>query len=95
MSLSITEYRCKLINKILFAQSQDEVRRYVDASMKGLREHKVNGHLIARFVEKTMQDLSEFTPMNHDDRQWSNIKMARILFNRLKPAVPENEHDVR
>jgi len=44
MSQTITEYRCKLINKILFARSQEEVRRIIDAAVRGLREHRLNGH---------------------------------------------------
>lgn len=91
MSPTITEYRCKLINKILFARSEDEVRRFIAAAMRGLKEHKVNGHLITRFVEKASQDLNGFSPMNQDVQQWANIKTARMQFNQLKTAIRENE----
>ena len=62
------------------------------AALKGLHQHKVNGHLIARFVEKTCQNLNEFTPMLLDAQQWSNIRIARIQFNQLKHTAQENEH---
>lgn len=87
MSLSLDEYRCKLINKILFADSQQEVARYCDAAMNGLEHHKVNGHIVARFVEKVISELELFDPMNKDAQQWSNIQMARILFNRIKQKI--------
>lgn len=89
MSLSLDEYRCKLINKILFAGSQVEVRRLCDASMKGLEQHKVNGHIVARFVDKMISELEQFNPMNKDAQQWSNIRMARIQFNRIKQQISD------
>lgn len=87
MPLSLDEYRCKLINKILFAGSRDEVKRFCDAAMKGLEHHKVNGHIVVRFVEKVISELEKFNPMKKDALQWSNIQMARIQFNRIKQQI--------
>lgn len=84
MSLSMDEYRTKLINKILFAASQEEVKRFIDAAIKALEQNKVNGHIISRFIEKLISDLELFDPMEKEAQQWSNIKFARILFNRIK-----------
>ena len=91
MSNTIDDYRCKLINKILFAQSQDEVKRFVEAAMKGLQAHNVNKHIIARFIEKMLQHLGEFNAMNQDAQQWSNIKMARIQFNQVKRSLNQEQ----
>lgn len=87
MPLSLDEYRSKLVNKILFAGSQEEVKRFCDAAMKGLEHHQVNGHIIARFVDKVISGLEQFNPMESDAQQWSNIKMARIQFNRIKQQL--------
>ena len=87
MTLSLDEYQYKLINKILVADSQQEVRRYCDAAMNGLDQHKVNEHIVARFVEKVISELELFNPMDKDAQQWSNIQMARILFNRIKQRL--------
>ena len=84
MALRLDEYRTKLINKILFARSQDEVKRFIDAAMKAMDQYKVNGHLIVRFVDKMYSELNLFNPMNKDAQQWSNISMAKIIFNRIK-----------
>jgi len=84
MPLSLDEYRCKLINKILFASSQEEVKRFCDAAIKGLEQNKVNGHIVGRFVDEMISELKLFNPMNKDAQQWSNIQMARIHFNRIK-----------
>lgn len=84
MSLTITEYRCKLINLILCARCEKDVRRFIHASIKGLTERGLNGHLILRFVEKTAQDLNTFIPGNKDGQQWGNIQAARRQFDQLK-----------
>jgi hypothetical protein len=84
MSLTLNEYTAKLINKILFAGSQEEVKRFIDAAMKALEQNKVNGHLIARFIDKMAGELEQFNPMNKDAQQWSNIRYSKIIFNRMK-----------
>ena len=87
MPLSLDEYRCKLINKILFAASQEEVKRYCDAAMKGLELHNVNGHIVIRFIDKIISELELFNPMNKNAQQWSNIQLARIQFNRIRNGL--------
>ena len=80
MKISLDDYRRKLINKILFASSKQEVERFVNAAMKSLQERKVNGHVIARFVEKAIKNLEEFTSVDHNTQQWTNIHYARTHF---------------
>lgn len=92
MSLSIHDFRCKLITKIVFAASQDEVKRYIDTAMKALSDRKVNGHLVARFVEKTLKDLEGFSPADHGSPQWANIRIARIQLSKAKRSGPEAAH---
>ena len=92
MSLSLYECRTKLINKILFAASQEEVKRFIDAAIKALEQNKVNGHIISRFIEKMISDLELFNPMKKDAQQWSNIKMAKIYFHRLKIVFKSPAH---
>lgn len=84
MSATIDDYRCKLINKILFAGSDEEVMRYADAAMTGLEQHKVNGHIVARFVTKMIGELENYTPMEEHAQQWSNVRVARIYFSLIK-----------
>lgn len=84
MSITIDDYRCKLINKILFSGSPDEVRRFINTAMKSLEEHKVNGYIIVRFVNKMILDLEQFDPANKNAMQCNNIEMAKTLFKRIK-----------
>jgi hypothetical protein len=71
----------------MFASSQDEVKRYIDAAIKSLEQNKVNGHFIVRFIDKMSDELESFSPMNKDAQQWSNIKMSLICFNRIKRSL--------
>lgn len=87
MSLTLVEYRCKLVNQILFAGSQGEVQRIVEAGLKGLETDTVNGSTVAKFLQEIVSDLTEFNPVNYNAQQWSNIKMARVLFNRAKAVL--------
>jgi hypothetical protein len=87
MSLSLEEYKAKLTRKILFADSQEEVKRFIDAAMKALEQNKVNGHIILRFVNKIIGELELFIPEKKDVRQESNIKIAKIILNRIKKQL--------
>lgn len=84
MSLSLDEYRTKLVNHILYAESQNEVKRFIDAAVNALEKNKINGHLIDLFVNKIIFELDGFSPMNKDAQHWSNIRIASILFKRIK-----------
>lgn len=84
MPLSLDEYRVKLLGKILQASSQDDVKRYIDTALNALDKHKVNGHIVSRFIDKIISDLEQFNPMKKEAQQWSNIKIAGVLFNRIK-----------
>lgn len=87
MSVSLDDFRTKLINKILFAASQGEVKRFIGTAMNVLELNKVNDHLINGFIEKISSDLELFNPMQKEAQQWSNIKMAMILCNRIKKQL--------
>ncbi|MEO7523538.1 MAG: hypothetical protein ABIT58_05550 [Ferruginibacter sp.] len=87
MSLSLTEYQGKLISKIMSANSQEEVKRYIETAMKSLEQYNLNGHIIHRFVDRIIIEFESFSPMNKNAGQWSNIKMARICFNKIKRQI--------
>jgi hypothetical protein len=87
MNTTMEDYSGKLVSKVLLAASQEEVKRYIDAAMKSMVTHKVNAHIVARFVDKALLYLREFSPMDHNAQQWTNIKMAIILFNQLKLSL--------
>ncbi len=92
MSLQSEEQRTTLINAILFAQSQEEVKHMIDITFKEWQQKEVSGELVTHFVNKIIGHLELFSPMKKEAQQWSNVKMAGILFNRIKNqlTVPFN-----
>jgi cell division septum initiation protein DivIVA len=84
MSLTLNEYTVKLVNKILIARSQEEVKQFVDDAVKALEQNKIEGQMKVRFIEIIAAELEQFNPMNKDAQQWSNIRYTKIIFNRMK-----------
>jgi len=83
MTGTINEYSAKLINEILPAASQEAVEKMIDESMNVLKQKKVNGQVLVNFVENMVAELEQFSPMNKDAQQWSNIKLSKIIFHRI------------
>jgi hypothetical protein len=84
MLLPLDEFRAQLINDLVFAGTQKEVHRIIDISVDALKLNKVNPHVISRFIDRVIGELGLFNPISKDVRQWSNIKLARILLMRLR-----------
>ena len=84
MPINSDEYRARLINSILFANSHDEVKRYIGTMTREFEQNKIGGHFTDQFVDSVSEELDSFTPMNKDAQQWSNIQLARVLFRRIR-----------
>jgi len=78
--MTLSAFREKLVDKILCAPTQDHAGRLVDAALKALHKHRVNGHLVARFIEKTTRQLAEHASAHPDSQQAANISVARLRF---------------
>ena len=59
----------------------------IDAAIKALEQKRVPGHIIVRFVDKLLFELSEFSPMNIHAQHWNNIKIALVLLTRIKNSL--------
>jgi hypothetical protein len=84
MALLSDEVRETLIQQVLFASSQAEVKHFIDDARLAMEKDKVNKHVISGFVDHVINDLSLFTPLQKQVQEWSNIKAAKILLNRIK-----------
>lgn len=82
MAISLEDYRLKLINKILSASSQDDVKKFVGTAIRSLKENKVHDHVITRFILKTIARLEVIKIEIKDLQQSKNIQTSRIeLYN--------------
>lgn len=89
MANRIDEHRCRLMNKILFANSQEEVIQSIDDALKYPGAEQVSEDFINGFAERLLDDLKLFSPINKDAQQWSNIRMAIVYLKRIKVGIKE------
>ena len=92
MALILNEYSRELVNKILFADSQAEVKHFIDTGLKELKTPGINGHLIIKFLDQAIDDLNEFSPMNYEAQQWANIKIARIILGKVRRSLQPEQY---
>ena len=76
-------YRAALINDVLMAGSQEEVRLLIDTTIAFLEINKINGYIIGQFIHDSTVDLEKFNPETRTSQQWSNIKMAMIHLRKV------------
>lgn len=87
MAQTLDDCRYDLINTILFAHSQDEVKSSIDNILLDLKTHQINKHLVVRFIDKAIGHLQLFSPLDHDSQQWANIKTARFHLNQARTSM--------
>lgn len=81
--------RSTLIQQILSAKSQEEVMKLIDASIKWTRADLLGEPGLRSFVDRTLNEIRQSDPLNKSAEQWSNLKMAKIYFNRILRGFSE------
>ena len=81
-SSNFTETELK--NKILVAGSQEDVKSLIDYTLKKMAQNKVSAENISQFIDLNIHQLENLNPLNKNERQWSNINMARIHLQHIK-----------
>ncbi|HPZ86866.1 MAG TPA: hypothetical protein PLQ32_02100 [Flavihumibacter sp.] len=76
-TICLEDYRCKLLSKIRQSETQPQVKRYLDAAIKGLQSHRVNPHITLRFIHRVEQELEKFQPEDGDALQWQNVQAGK------------------
>jgi len=90
MARTLDEYRHKLIDKILLAESSRDVLRFSDTALRSLNEHNVHSYIIVRFIDKTLMNLEEVSALRIGEKQQSNIKSAIDHFVHVRRKYQNN-----
>jgi|GEM_PF-1621107 hypothetical protein len=90
MARTLDEYRHKLIDKILLAESSRDVLRFSDTALRSLNEHDVHSYIIVRFIDKTLMNLEEVSALRIGEKQQSNIKSAIDHFVHVRRKYQNN-----
>ena len=81
--------RSTLIQQILSAKSQEEVTKLIDASLNWTRSDLLGDSGLRSFVDRILSEIRQCDPLSNSAEQWSNLKMARIYFNRILRGFSE------
>ena len=88
--LSPDAYRSRLLQRILLAHSEEEVRRSIDEAMLALETHRVHGHAVLRFVEIILSEFESFNNTQINSQQRNNIVLSRALLERIRGRLLVN-----
>lgn len=89
MVAAINTFCCKLINKLLFADSHDEMQTIIYTAVKELKEHTVHNYIIGRLLDKTIESLGDMKPYDNNSQQYANIKMSKIALTQFKTSISQ------
>ena len=81
--------RSSLIQQILSAKSHEEVTKLIDASLNWTRSDLLGDTGLKSFVDRILSEIRQCDPLSNSAEQWSNLKMARIYFNRILRGFSE------
>lgn len=84
MKKSLNELGENLIEHIKVATSQKEVAQIIHNALKPVIQDDTIDNIDYPFIENFSNKLHTFSAYTTDSMQWSNIKMARIILNRIK-----------
>jgi len=76
MSISLDKFRAKLVIKILYARSTEETERFINAAIRAMRKTKMNGQIIASFVERVISQLGHTQALKTNSVYGNNIITA-------------------
>ena len=81
---NIDDYRHKLVQNILQAESPEEIKWMLLSSIEDLKDHQINGHLISRFIEKSINQLNGLSLLDTDIKVSINSKFAKAQLELIK-----------
>lgn len=88
--MTINAFKDKLVQKIAAASTDSEVSRYIHTAMRCLKRENVNGHLIARFVDKALMKLQQVNSQPIEHHNANSINHAISEFVKIKAGIHSN-----
>jgi hypothetical protein len=92
---NLDDYRRKLVMKIVHADSYEQIKRYLFTATKALEEHQLNGHLINRFIDKSINQLHGLGLLELNPKAKLNALYAKRQLELIKRRITENKTDVQ
>lgn len=89
MAKNINEFRLKLICKIRQADSEQAISRFIDTAVRTLTKKKVHGHLIVRFLERSIADVQGDEIGTEQDLNQNKFLISLKLLRLAKKNMTE------
>lgn len=92
MKTTMDKFRAKLVIKMLYAGSFQELKRFIDAAMGALKKGTADGSAIAGFIDKVIHQLEFIASSTTNAFELGNITKAKsfLLSSRAQLAGLEN-----
>ena len=87
MNTSLDKFRAKLVIKILYAGSLNELKRFIEAAVKSLRKEKVESHYIAGFIDKVLHQLEFIISSTTDALKLGNLTNAKNFLQHTRQQI--------
>jgi hypothetical protein len=91
MAKTTNEFRLNLLSKIRQADTTYAIERYIITATKTLASKKVNGHLIDRFLDRSIADLqadlSDPSRLLIQEKVSAGLKFLRVAKSNLIATV--------
>jgi hypothetical protein len=81
---NLDDYRHKLVDKILAAESYEQIKLFLLTAVKSMKEHDVHEHLISRVIDKTLNQLHGISLLGEDVKRELNIRYAKSQLALIK-----------
>lgn len=88
---SLDDYRHKLVEKILHANSFEQIKRFILTALRSLHKHQVNGHLVARFIDKAIDQFDGLSLLDLDIHCRLNAKYAKSQLEIIRRHTEESK----
>lgn len=90
---NLDDYRHKLVDKILIAGTYEQIKCFLLTAIKSMKEREVHGHLINRFIDKTINQLHAISLLDEDLKRQLNIKYAKSQLELIKRRGDEEKNN--
>ncbi|WP_298299698.1 hypothetical protein [Hydrotalea sp.] len=77
----------ELLEKVLIARNQNEVKQRIDTFIDLLQQMGTNEEKMKSILIDMQTQLDQCNPFHYDAQQWSNIKMADIYCFEIYQSI--------
>lgn len=83
MAKLLQDLSSEIIERIKKANSQSDVKCLLEKTIMNLKETNLDENSLSDFASIIIKELDQFSPMNKNPQEWSNIRFSKVILNRI------------